>query len=280
VQVFHDKRDPVSCTDQDLIRMIQTDGGSPIGRASAEELFGRYRRPVYLMCHRYVKNHDRALDISQDVLLSAYERFSRYNDTSGFSCWLFTIARNRCLNSLRSVKLWQDDGSDPEYLQDAGAGPDRIVEEKEDEERILELVRTALDPIEQRALWMRRFEKVPVDEITKLLGIESASGDRALLQKARRKLKAAIHGGRGSRHDGFFARLKGFFYAAPRVGGGRVGLDRGCGTGVVAALVERWNGISQQQRCVGRRPAGLPPGPRNDGRRRRASVLASRQYRR
>jgi RNA polymerase sigma-70 factor (ECF subfamily) len=195
MQVFPDKSDPVEYSDRDLIRVIQTDGASPFGRASAEELFGRYRRPVYLMCYRYVKNHERALDISQDVLLRAYEQLGRYRDTSEFSCWLFTIARNRCLNNLRSIKLWQDDGSDPEYLPDPGTRPDRVVEEQEEADRILGMIRSVLEPIEQRALWMRCFEKVSVDEITQLLGIESASGARAVLQKARRKLREALNKG-------------------------------------------------------------------------------------
>lgn len=195
MHVFPHKRDPRSFSDRELIQTIRTEGDSAFGRASAEELFARYRRPVYLMCFRYVKSHERALDVSQDVLLAAYENLDRYRDTSEFACWLFTIARNRCLNKLRSVKLWQDDGGDPEYLPDAGARPDRIVEEREDEERILELIRTELEPVEQKALWLRCFEKVSVDDITQLLGIESASGARAVLQKARRKLREAMKKG-------------------------------------------------------------------------------------
>jgi RNA polymerase sigma-70 factor (ECF subfamily) len=144
------------------------------------------------MCYRYVKAHERALDVSQDALLRAFERLDSFDGRSEFSCWLFTIARNRCLNVLRSVKLWQDDGSDPEYIPDSGAGPDRLVEEREGEERMLELIKSTLEPTEQKALWLRCFENTSVDEITELLGIESASGARAVLQKARRKLRAAL----------------------------------------------------------------------------------------
>jgi RNA polymerase sigma-70 factor (ECF subfamily) len=162
MQVFPEQQDANAVPDRDLVRVIQTEGASPSGRAAAEQLFARYRRPVYLMCYRYVGNHERALDVSQDVLLRAYERLDRYRPTSEFSCWLFTIARNHCLNVLRSVRLWGDDGADPELLPDSGARPDRIVEEREDEERILRLVRTHLDPIEQKALWLRCFEKVAV----------------------------------------------------------------------------------------------------------------------
>lgn len=182
----------VTASDGDLVRKVQSGVGTPDGRAAAEELFARYRKPVYLMCFRYVKSHDRALDVSQDVLLRAFERLDSFDHRSEFSCWLFTIARNRCLNVLRSIKLWEDDGSDPDYIPAGGAGPDRLVEEREEEERMLELIRKTLEPDEQKALWLRCFEKVPVDEISRLLGVESASGARALLQRARRKLRAAL----------------------------------------------------------------------------------------
>jgi RNA polymerase sigma-70 factor (ECF subfamily) len=192
MDVSRQDRDCTSLSDLDLVRVIQSGGNAAFYRAAAEELFARYRKRVYLLCYRYVKSHERALDVSQDVLLRAYERLDSFDGRSEFSCWLFAIARNRCLNVLRSVSLWHDDGNDPELMPDSGAGPDRQVEEQEDEERILGMIRTVLDPIEQRALWLRCFEKVPVDEITELLGIKAASGARAVLQKARRKLRAAM----------------------------------------------------------------------------------------
>jgi RNA polymerase sigma-70 factor (ECF subfamily) len=195
MQVFYNKRGLDSLTDKDLILMIQEGLDSEPGRSAAEALFGRYRRRVYLMCYRYVGEHERALDISQEVLLKAYEAIGRYQHTSEFSCWLFTIARNRCFNSLRSVRLWDYREADPESLPDGGALPDQDIEEREDEERMLELIKKTLDPVEQKAVWLRCFEKVPVDEITKMLGIESASGARGVLQKSRRKLRAAMNKG-------------------------------------------------------------------------------------
>ena len=73
-------------------------------------------------------------------------------------------------------------------------GHDRQLEQREDEERMLGIIKEVLEPVEQRAIWLRCFEKVPVEEITRLLGIESASGARAVLQKARRKLRTALNG--------------------------------------------------------------------------------------
>jgi len=49
--------------------------------------------------------------------------------------------------------------------------------------------------MEQKAIWLRCFERLPIDEITGMLGIEAKSGARGMLQTARRKLKAALEEG-------------------------------------------------------------------------------------
>ena len=58
--------------------------------------------------------------------------------------------------------------------------------------RIYALIRSALEPEEQKVIWLRCFDRMPVEEITRVLGIESASGARSVLQRARRKLRAAL----------------------------------------------------------------------------------------
>jgi DNA-directed RNA polymerase specialized sigma24 family protein len=57
---------------------------------------------------------------------------------------------------------------------------------------MLDLVRRHLDPLEREAIWLRCYEGMPVEEITGLLGIDTASGARGILQRARRKLRAAL----------------------------------------------------------------------------------------
>ena len=52
-----------------------------------------------------------------------------------------------------------------------------------------------LGRIWNRSQELDSFERMPVDEITKMLKIESASGARGVLQTARRKLKAAMEEG-------------------------------------------------------------------------------------
>ncbi len=181
--------------DEELVGIATGGRDTPAGRRAATELLGRYRRPVYIWCYRYAGDHDRALDLSQDVLLSAWQKLETFAGRSKFSSWLFSITRNRCLNEVRRVNLFGGGEPDYERVVDTRANPGRELEEREDEARLVELIETALEPIEQRALWLRCFERMSVEEITRMLEIESTSGARGILQKARRKLKAAMEEG-------------------------------------------------------------------------------------
>jgi len=181
--------------DADLVKLINQGRDTAAGKVAATELLGRYRRPVYVWCYRYVGDHEHALDLSQDVLIRAWQSLESFAGRSKFSSWLFAIARNRCLNEVRRVKLFDADEPNFDRVADSQSNPARQLDEREDEERLIGLVKDTLEPLEQKALWLRCFERLPVDEITQILEIESVSGARGLLQKARRKLKAAIEEG-------------------------------------------------------------------------------------
>jgi RNA polymerase sigma-70 factor (ECF subfamily) len=164
---------------------------TPATREAATELLGRYRERVYRWCYGRVREHELARDLAQDVLLSAYRGLDGFDGRARFSSWLFAIARNRCLNALRRPALFED-GVDLDALPALQRGQDVELDAREDEERLLELIQSALPPQDQLALWLRCVEKMPVDGITRLLDLQESSGARAVLQRARRRLRAAL----------------------------------------------------------------------------------------
>jgi RNA polymerase sigma-70 factor, ECF subfamily len=176
--------------DEDLWVLAQ---GEPTAtsRAAATELLGRYRERVYRWCYGRVREHELALDLAQDVLLSAYRGLDGFDGRARFSSWLFAIARNRCLNALRRPPLFEE-GVDLDALPALQRGQDLELDAREEEDRLLALIQTALPPLDQQVLWLRCVEKMPVDGITRLLDIREASGARAVLQRARRRLRTVL----------------------------------------------------------------------------------------
>jgi RNA polymerase sigma-70 factor, ECF subfamily len=185
-------RDLEDRSDEELVRAALADPDAESGRQAAGELLGRHRGRVYAWCLRHLGDHERALDLAQEVLIGAWRRLDTFGGQCPFVCWLWAIARNRCLSELRRPALLRDEGFDLDELPTARPSPDRELEDRLDEERVLALVARHLDPVEQRALWLRCFERMPVDAITLALGLTEATGARAVLQRARRKLRAAL----------------------------------------------------------------------------------------
>ena len=80
--------------------MVQVRGGNV---AAFELLFEQYRLPVFNFLFRML-NGERgpAEEHLQEVFVKLYEARKYYEPSAKFSTWLFTIARNRCLNYLAS----------------------------------------------------------------------------------------------------------------------------------------------------------------------------------
>lgn len=187
-----DERNIKDLPEPELLRLAQGDPESEIARRAASELLSHYQEKVYAWCYRHMRDPQRAMDLAQEVLLSAYRNIAAFEERSRFSSWLFAITRNRCFSELRRPSLLTDEDADVGKRISTEADPAQALIEKSDEEELLGLIRDHLEPREQEVLWLRCFERMPVETINRTLAIRQASGARGILQKARRKLRAAL----------------------------------------------------------------------------------------
>lgn len=171
-----------------------------------EVLFKKYQTQVFNMVSRMVNGED-AYDLTQDVFCNALKALPNFRGDAKFSTWLYSIARNACLNRIRhrshvredSLEGMCEDQPGLEFADDS-AGTEEIVETHE-LQRIVNKVLAAL-PEEQRLLiTLRDFEQLSYEEIAQITNL-SLTNVKSRLHRARMAFKcrfkpylAAIKGG-------------------------------------------------------------------------------------
>ena len=66
------------------------------------KLVDHYQQPVFRFARNLIRDEHDAEDITQEVFLAAFNHLASYNaKRAAFPTWLFTIARNRCVNYLK-----------------------------------------------------------------------------------------------------------------------------------------------------------------------------------
>jgi RNA polymerase sigma-70 factor (ECF subfamily) len=102
------------------------------GDATAfKTLFQRYRGPLFNFLLRRVRDRSRAEELYQDIWTKVIERCEEFRGDSKFSTWLYTIARNRCIDHSRRMKFRsyssldapQRDSDQPPVERVANPGP-------------------------------------------------------------------------------------------------------------------------------------------------------------
>ena len=84
--------------------------------------YDEYKHKVFsFLLYRVGGDRMLAEDLTSDVFLKAYQRFETYNTAYAFSTWIYTIARNTCIDHIRKHKQLAD-------LEDAEEVPDDIAE--------------------------------------------------------------------------------------------------------------------------------------------------------
>jgi RNA polymerase sigma-70 factor (ECF subfamily) len=68
------------------------------------QLVEPHRREIRVHCYRILASADDAEDALQETLFAAWRRLPAFNGRSSIRTWLYRIATNTCLNTLRSAK--------------------------------------------------------------------------------------------------------------------------------------------------------------------------------
>ncbi|MCA3014065.1 MAG: RNA polymerase sigma factor [Myxococcaceae bacterium] len=168
-------------------------------------LVARHRQPVFNFILRYVGHRQRAEDLLQETWLKVVRSSSEWEPKARFTTWVYTIARNLCVDSARKEAFRAtdsldapapgDDGAEGrargELVADgAGQAPDRAAYNA----RLRPLLERAIRslPAEQREVFLlREYQGLGFKEIAEVTGVNEntvKSRMRYALEGLRRKL--------------------------------------------------------------------------------------------
>jgi len=159
--------DGVSVAELDDAELIEACRADRPGAFDA--IVERHRRSVYLLCYRFVGNHEDASDLSQDVFLRAYRGLGGFRGGSSLATWLYRIGVNACLNRVSVKKPLTEDLDARQHIDTFHESPSERVLREERGARVRAAI-TQLPPKQRATLVLRMYQELSHEEIADVLG--------------------------------------------------------------------------------------------------------------
>jgi len=153
-----------------------------------EALIKRYLRPIYSFTFRFVEDRQEAEDITQEVFVKVWRNLKKFNprrsrfatlrgrQKRSFKTWIFSIAKNSCIDALKKKKIipfseFEDEAGRNillETLVDTAPLPNELFEKK-DITKILTSAIEKLSPQYRMVLVLRYNDHFTFREIAEVL---------------------------------------------------------------------------------------------------------------
>ncbi len=191
----------------DVQAMARTDVQLMLGVQAGDEvsfelLLQKYRTPVIHFLGRMVRDAALAEDLAQEVFLRVYRARGKYKPSAKFTTWLFRIATNLALNSVRDERHRQRDVSIDEPACEEGnatapidvpSGEPGALERLLARQRAQQILRVihALPEKQRAAVLLHKYQGMDYDEIARVLEC-SESALKSLLFRAYETLRIEL----------------------------------------------------------------------------------------
>ena len=139
------------------------------------ELVEKYQGAIYRFALHFFQDPARAEDVTQETFLRAYRFLHTYDPSRRFATWLFTIARNQCIDRQREVvrrdEVAADDVSPAALIAHrAQMSPLDVLENRENW-RLLQRAVRDLPEKYKTPLILCYFDGLSYQEIADIMGI-------------------------------------------------------------------------------------------------------------
>jgi RNA polymerase sigma-70 factor, ECF subfamily len=130
------------------------------------ELVARFQPRLAYFVRRLIGDAHAADDVLQNIWLQAYTHLAQLRDAGSLSVWLYRIARNAVLATLRRHRGWEELTTEPAAADDCDVAGDFSVA---DAERIHAAL-ARLRPEHREVLVLRFIENMSYEEIAAIVG--------------------------------------------------------------------------------------------------------------
>ena len=161
-----------------------------------------YRDPIYFMLYEKVGDQELAKDLTIEALGKAFKKLHLYTPDFAFSTWLYTIARNNCIDYLRKHKpntvsidrmmLDQDGKRNTFDIKSDDPNPEKLMIAKQ-RIAILRQIVDQLKPKYRDLVKLRYFKELSYDEIAEILDVPLGTV-KAQLHRSREQLFKIMSG--------------------------------------------------------------------------------------
>ena len=142
--------------------------------AAYAKLLQRYKRPVYQMILKMIRNVDDAEDLTIESFAKAFKNLDRFKKDFTFSTWLFRIATNNTIDFIRKKKLntlsientfTDDDGQSVSIeVEDENLDPQEVTIQAQKAE-LMQMFVDKLPAKYQKLVRLRYFHEMSYEEI-------------------------------------------------------------------------------------------------------------------
>jgi RNA polymerase sigma-70 factor (ECF subfamily) len=183
-------------TRSDVQLMLDVKAGD---EASFDLLLQKYRRPLVNFLYRMVRDPATAEDLAQEVFLKVYRARKQYSPSAKFTTWMFRIATNLALNSVRDnrhrrMQVSLDAPAEEDEAPVQVPARDMRIDEHMVERDRAEFIQRAIAalPEKQRvAVLLHKYEEMDYGEIARILEC-SESALKSLLFRAYETLRVQL----------------------------------------------------------------------------------------
>jgi RNA polymerase sigma-70 factor, ECF subfamily len=148
-------------------------------REAFAALHAEHASGIYSLALRLLGNREDAQDVTQDVLLKAFQRIGRPGELKQ-RAWLYRVTVNACYDQLRARKRRPSVRWEPGFELDLPSTIDRV--EQAELRRQLEEAFRRVPPAQRAALLLREIHGLHVNEVAFALGVKPESAEVTLVR--------------------------------------------------------------------------------------------------